>query len=155
MIKITINENGVPSSEMIKLGNEFENLDEVIQFTFPHDLEPLNKYVVAKTYDTRKKENITRITPLVNNRFVIGTAITKVVGTWILYTLCKSYAVNEEGNITNTERVSISDPIIATVNENDIDVGDIEKVELDPNIKIIYDELISFKKELESFFKIL
>lgn len=64
----------------------------------------------------------------------------------MLYTLCKSYAVNEEGNITNTERVNISDPIIATVNENDIDVGNIEKIELDPNIKIIYDELISLKK---------
>ena len=147
MINITINERGVPSSDVIKLGNEFENLDEVIQFTFPQDLEPLNKYVVAKTYDPRNNENITRVIPLVNNRFVVGTAITKVTGTWILYTLCKSYAVNEEGNITNTERVSISDPIIATINENDIDVGSIEKVELDPNIKIIYDELISFKKE--------
>lgn len=150
MINITINENGAPSSEIIKLGSQFENLDEVIQFTFPTDLEPLHKYVVAKTYDPRKKENITRVTPLVNNSFVVGTAITKVVGTWMLYTLCKSYTVDEDGNITNTERVSISDPIIATINENDIDVGDIEKVELDPNIKIIYDELISFKKELES-----
>lgn len=150
MINITIAENGAPSSEMIKLGNEFENLDEVIQFTFPKDLESLHKYVVAKTYDPKKKENITRVTPLVNNRFVVGTAITKVVGTWMLYTLSKSYSVDEEGNITNTERVSISDPIIAVVNENDIDVGNIEKIELDPNIKIIYDELISFKKELES-----
>lgn len=150
MINITIAENGAPSSEVIKLGSQFENLDEVIQFTFPTDLEPLHKYVVAKTYDPKKKENITRVTPLVNNRFVVGTAITKVVGTWMLYALCKSYAVDEDGNIISTERVSISDPIIATINENDIDVGDIEKVELDPNIKIIYDELISFKKELES-----
>lgn len=150
MINISINENGAPSIGIIKLGNQFENLDEVIQFTFTSDLEPLNKYVVAKTYDNKKKENITRVTPLVNNKFVVGSAITKVVGTWFLYTLCKSYAVNEDGNITNTERVSISDPIIATVSENNIDVGNIEKVELDPNIKIIYDELISFKKELES-----
>lgn len=127
MINITIAENGAPSSEVIKLGSQFENLDEVIQFTFPTDLGPLHKYVVAKTYDPKKKENITRVTPLVNNRFVVGTAITKVVGTWMLYTLCKSYAVDEDGNIANAERVSISDPIIATVNENDIDVGDIEK----------------------------
>ena len=150
MINISINENGAPSIGIIKLGNQFENLDEVIQFTFTSDLEPLNKYVVAKTYDNKKKENITRVTPLVNNRFLVGSAITKVVGTWVLYTLCKSYAVNEDDNIVNTERVSISDPIIATVSENDIDVGYIEKVEIDPNIKIIYDELISFKKELES-----
>lgn len=102
MINITISENGVPSSDVIKLGNEFENLDEVIQFTFPTDLEPLHKYVVAKTFDPKKKENITRVTPLVNNKFVVGSAITKVTGTWILYTLCKSYAVDEEGNIVNT-----------------------------------------------------
>lgn len=59
MINITIAENGAPSSEVIKLGSQFENLDEVIQFAFPTDLEPLHKYVVAKTYDPRKKENIT------------------------------------------------------------------------------------------------
>lgn len=150
MINITINENGAPSSEVIKLGNEFENLDEVIQFTFPQDLEPLHKYVVAKTYDPKKKENITRVTPLIDNKFIVGSAITKATGTWVLYTLCKSYAVNEDGNAINTERVSISDPIIATVSENNIDVGDIEGAEIDPNIKIIYDELISLKKELES-----
>ena len=85
-----------------------------------------------------------------DNKFVVGSAITKVTGTWVLYTLCKSYAVDTEGNIVNTERVSISDPIIATVSENNIDIGAIEKTEIDPNIKIIYDELISFKKELES-----
>lgn len=149
MINITIAENGAPSSKIIELGSQFENLDEAIQFTFPSELEDLHKYVVAKTYSPKKKENITRITPLVNNRFVVGTAITKVAGTWMLYTLCKSYAVSD-GNAVNTERVSISDPIIATINQNDIDVGDIEEIELDPNIKIIYDELISFKKELES-----
>jgi hypothetical protein len=82
--------------------------------------------VVAKTYDPKKKENITRVTPLVDNKFIVGTAITKVAGTWVLYTLCKSYAVNDSNTI-RAERVSISDPIIATVNENDIDVGSIEK----------------------------
>lgn len=56
MINITIAENGAPSSEVIKLGNEVENLDEVIQFTFPKDLENLHKYVVAKTYDPKKKK---------------------------------------------------------------------------------------------------
>lgn len=55
MINITIAENGAPSSEMIKSGNEFENLDEVIQFTFPKGLESLHKYVVAKTYDPKEK----------------------------------------------------------------------------------------------------
>lgn len=151
MINITIGENGTPSPNMINLGSQFENLDEVIQFTFPSDLEPLNKYVVAKTYDSKKKENITRVTPLVDNRFVIGSAITKVTGTWLLYTLCKSYSADSDnGTIDNIERVSISDPIIASITENDIDIGEIEGTEIDPNIKIIYDELKALKKELEA-----
>lgn len=151
MINITIGENGTPSPNMINLGSQFENLDEVIQFTFPSDLEQLNKYVVAKTYDSKKKENITRVTPLVDNRFVIGSAITKVTGTWLLYTLCKSYSADSDnGTIDNIERVSISDPIIASITENDIDIGEIEGTEIDPNIKIIYDELKALKKELEA-----
>ena len=147
MINIIIDTNGVPSSDMIKLGNEHENLDEVVQFTFPGELEPLHKYVIAKTYDLKTKEDITRVTPLVDNKFVVGSAITKVTGTWVLYTLCKSYKPNAEDG---TERVSISDPIIAVVNQNNIDIEELESTEIDPNIKIIYDELISFKKELET-----
>lgn len=145
MINITINDNGSTSQEVISLGSQFENIDEVIQFTFPSDLEGLHKYVVAKTYDEKKKKNITRVTPLVDNKFVIGSAITKVTGQWLLYTLCKAYSPN--GDI---ERVSISDPIAATVTENDFDISEIEATEIDPNIKIIYDELIDFKKTLEA-----
>lgn len=145
MINITINSDGSTSQDVISLGSQFENLDETIQFTFPTDLEPLNKYVVAKTYDDSKKENITRVTPLVDNKFVIGSAITKVTGQWLLYTLCKAYSPN--GDI---ERVSISDPIVATITENGFDISEIETTEIDPNIKIIYDELIDFKKTLEA-----
>jgi hypothetical protein len=145
MINITINDNGSTSQEVISLGSQFENIDEVIQFTFPTELEPLNKYVVAKTYDDTKKENITRVTPLVDNKFIVGQAITKVTGQWLLYTLCKAYSPN--GDI---ERVSISDPIVATVTENGFDISDIETAEIDPNIKIIYDELKALKKELET-----
>ena len=145
MINITINSDGSTSQDVISLGSQFENLDETIQFTFPTDLEPLNKYVVAKTYDDSKKENITRVTPLVDNKFIVGRAITKVTGQWLLYTLCKAYS--PDGDV---ERVSISDPIIATVNENDFDISDIETAEVDPNIKIIYDELKELKKTLEA-----
>ena len=145
MINITINSDGSTSQDVISLGSQFENLDETIQFTFPTDLEPLNKYVVAKTYDDSKKENITRVTPLIDNKFIIGQAITKVTGQWLLYTLCKAYSPSGD-----VERVSISDPIIATVNENDFDISDIETAEVDPNIKIIYDELKELKKTIEA-----
>ena len=144
MINITINENGSTTPNIISLGSQFENLDDTIQFAFPSNLEGLNKYVVAKTYDDSKKENITRVTPLVDNKFVVGQAITKVTGQWLLYTLCKAYSPSGD-----VERVSISDPIVATVTENDFDISEIE-ADIDPNIKIIYDELKALKKELET-----
>ncbi len=80
-----------------------------------------------------------------DNKFIVGRAITKVTGQWLLYTLCKAYSPSGD-----VERVSISNPIVATVTENDFDISDIEVAELDPNIKIIYDELIDFKKTLEA-----
>lgn len=145
MVNITINSDGSTSQDVISLGSQFENLDDTIQFAFPSNLEGLNKYVVAKTYDDSKKENITRVTPLVDNKFIVGRAITKVTGQWLLYTLCKAYSPSGD-----VERVSISDPIVATVTENDFDISEIEATELDPNIKIVYDELVEFKKTLEA-----
>lgn len=56
MINITINDKGAPSTNTITIGNENENHDEVIQFTFPSDLEPLNKYAIAKTFRTDKND---------------------------------------------------------------------------------------------------
>lgn len=140
MINITIDGKGAPSINTITIGNEHENRDEVIQFTFQSDLEPLNKYAIAKTFRTDKRESVTLVIPLVNDSLTIGQSITNVTGTWALYVMCKS---------TNGERVSISDPIVAVVNSNNIDMDIVGKTEIEPNIKIIYDELMDFKKELE------
>lgn len=81
MINITINDKGAPSTNTITIGNEHENRDEVIQFTFPSDLEGLNKYAIAKTFRTDKRENVTLVIPLVNDSLTIGQSITSITGT--------------------------------------------------------------------------
>ena len=86
---------------------------------------------------------------------VIGSSITCIPGTWYLYTLCKSSAVNLDTKTIDLraqkgEHISISDVIVAKVNANDIDAAAIENIEIDPNIKILYDELFDFKAELEN-----
>lgn len=48
------------------------------------------------------------------------------------------------------EHISISDAITARVNANNIDIDSIKNVDMDPNIKIIYDDLFDFKIELEN-----
>ena len=95
------------------------------------------------------------IFPLTKNKLVIGSSITCIPGTWYLYTLCKSSEVNLDTKTIDLraqegEHISISDAIIARVNANDINAEAIENIEIDPNIKIIYDELFDFKAELEN-----
>ena len=126
-----------------------------IQFSFPENFAKLYKYVVARTYKKDTKENITRVFPLTKNKLVIGSSNTCIPGTWYLYTLCKSSEVNLDTKTIDLraqegEHISISDAIIARVNANDINAEAIENIEIDPNIKIIYDELFDFKAELEN-----
>ena len=152
---ITIDANGIPSLSNITVGNQWENLDETIQFSFPENFAKLYKYVVARTYKKDTKENITRVFPLTKNKLVIGSSITCIPGTWYLYTLCKSSEVNLDTKTIDLraqegEHISISDAIIARVNANDINAEAIENIEIDPNIKIVYDELFDFKAELEN-----
>lgn len=152
---ITIDANGIPSLSNITVGNQWENLDETIQFSFPENFANLYKYVVARTYKKDTKENITRVFPLTKNKLVIGSSITCIPGTWYLYTLCKSSEVNLDTKTIDLraqegEHISISDAIIARVNANDINAEVIENIEIDPNIKIVYDELFDFKAELEN-----
>ncbi len=155
MIKIIIDAWGTPSPDNIIVGNQWENLDEEIQFTFPENFTKLYKYVVARTYKKDTKECITRVLPLTKNKLVIGSSITSIPGTWYLYTLCKSSEVNLDTKTIDLraqegEHISISDAITATVNANNINAEAIENIEIDPNIKIIYDELFDFKAELEN-----
>lgn len=155
MIKIIIDAWGIPSPDNIVVGNQWENLDEEIQFTFPENFTKLYKYVVARTYKKDTKECITRVLPLTKNKLIIGSSITSIPGTWYLYTLCKSSEVNLDTKTIDLraqegEHISISDAITATVNANNINAEAIENIEIDPNIKIIYDELFDFKAELEN-----
>lgn len=155
MIYISIDVNGTPSPKEIKIGNQWENLDETIQFSFPESFSQLHKYAVACTYRKDTKERISRIFPLTDGRLVISSLITSLPGLWNIYTFCKSSEVDLEAKsidlrAKNGEHISISDAITARVNANNIDIESIKNIDMDPNIKIIYDDLFDFKIELEN-----
>ena len=155
MIYISIDVNGTPSPKEIKIGNQWENLDETIQFSFPESFSQLHKYAVACTYRKDTKERISRIFPLTDGRLVISSLITSLPGLWNIYTFCKSSEVDLDAKSIDLrakegEHISISDAITARVNANNIDIESIKNVDMDPNIKIIYDDLFDFKIELEN-----
>lgn len=155
MIYISIDVNGTPSPKEIKIGNQWENLDETIQFSFPESFSQLHKYAVACTYRKDTKERISRIFPLADGRLVISSLITSLPGLWSIYTFCKSSEVDLDAKSIDLrakegEHISISDAITARVNANNIDIESIQNVGMDPNIKIVYDDLFDFKIELEN-----
>lgn len=155
MIYISIDVNGAPSPKEIKIGNQWENLDETIQFSFPESFSQLHKYAVACTYRKDTKERISRIFPLTDGRLVISSLITSLPGLWNIYTFCKSSEVDLDAKSIDlrakeSEHISISDAITARVNANNIDIDSIKNVDMDPNIKIVYDDLFDFKIELEN-----
>ena len=155
MIYISIDVNGTPSPKEIKIGNQWENLDETIQFSFPENFSQLHKYAVACTYRKDTKERISRIFPLTDGRLVISSLITSLPGLWNIYTFCKSSEVDLDAKSIDLrakegEHISISDAITARVNANNIDIESIKNVDMDPNIKIVYDDLFDFKIELEN-----
>lgn len=154
MLNITIDINGAPSINSITIGNQHENRDEEILFTFPSEFANYNKYVVARTYRKDTKENINRLLVVNNNKVVITSQLTSIPGIWHLYTVCKSYPIDETADYINLtpqegERISISDAIIARVNANDIDVEQIANIQVDENIKILYDDILSLKLRVE------
>ena len=155
MIYISIDVNGAPSPKEIKIGNQWENLDETIQFSFPESFSQLHKYAVACTYRKDTKERISRIFPLTDGRLVISSLITSLPGLWSIYTFCKTSEVDLDAKSIDLrakegEHISISDAITARVNANNIDIDSIKNVDMDPNIKIVYDDLFDFKIELEN-----
>lgn len=154
MLNITIDINGAPSINSITIGNQHENRDEEILFTFPSEFANYNKYVVARTYRKDTKENINRLLVINNNKVVITSQLTSIPGIWHLYTVCKSYPIDETADYVSLtpqkgERISISDAIIARVNANDIDVEQIANIQVDENIKILYDDILSLKLRVE------
>ena len=154
MINITIDKNGKPSPSTINIGNQWENRDEELVFSFPEEFRDFNKYVVAYIKNKKTKEEIRQVLPILNDTFVVSSGVTRYAGSWHLYTLCKENPLDLDGDTidiraTNGERVSISDAITAIVSSNDIGDDAFQNFPMDENIKLIYDELFALKLEFE------
>lgn len=154
MISITVNRDGTVStpSGNVFLGNKFENLDEILGFTFPEEFQEYNKYLIG--YHKRRK--VTVILPINNDIFYVTTGLTYLDGDWTLYAMCRQQVLDlssdEEVDISpkEGEHVFISDGFSATVAANNIDASAINSAALDQNLKVIYEDLLKVKEELRS-----
>lgn len=151
MMDLNIGLDGVPSSRKLRIGNKYENNDEVINFILPIEFENYNKYVIAVIKYNDKK--ITKVLPVTDDKFYVSTDITYVSGNWSMYLMCRESEIDlksEEIDISakNGEHVFISDGFIGIVSDSAIDKEFVDNMPLDTNLHIIYDDLLKLKQEL-------
>lgn len=154
MINILIEKSGKTSKENIFLGNQHENLDETLHFSFPKEYDNFYKYI---TYSyTNNGCRITGISPLVDDNFIVTSKITKCAGVWELNLICKISPVNLDDKVidltennSTKEHIFISNTISACVSGNSIDVESFNNVAIDENIASLYDSILALKNRVE------
>lgn len=154
MINILIDRSGKTSKENIFLGNQHENLDETLHFSFPKEYDNFYKYI---TYSyTNNGCRITGISPLVDDNFIVTSRITKCAGVWELNLICKISPVNLDDKVidltennSTKEHIFISNTISACVSGNSIDVEAFNNVAVDENIASLYDSVLALKNRVE------
>lgn len=154
MINILIEKSGKTSKENIFLGNQHENLDETLHFSFPKEYDNFYKYI---TYSyTNNGCRITGISPLVDDNFIVTSKITKCAGVWELNLICKISPVNLDDKVidltennSTKEHIFISNTISACVSGNSIDVEAFNNVAIDENIASLYDSVLALKNRVE------
>lgn len=151
MIEIAISSDGKPSKDSIVLGNKYENNDEVIHFTIPEKFESYIKYVIAVRKDI---DTVTKIFPIIDSTLIVSSDLTYLSGMWYLYMMCREHELDFENldidiSAKDGEHIFIADGFIGVVKGSKLDKGVIDNTPMDTNIKIVYDELVKLKDDLE------
>lgn len=143
----------MPDQRKISIGNKYENLDETIEFILPEEFDSYNKYVISVIKVNGEK--ITSVLPINGNIFYVSTQLTSYSGKWNMYVMCRENTVLDletepvDLSAKNGEHVFISDGIIGVVASSEIERDNVEHLALDSNLQIVYDDLLTLKKELE------
>ena len=144
IVDIKIGIDGIPSEKNILLGNKYENNDTIINFELPSDFDNYNKYVIAVNGSE------SRIIPVLNNRMTVSSALTELAGNWAMYLMCRETSIDLSAYVPDisakdNEHVFISDGFIGTVVNVQIDKRTVERIPLDTNLKIVYDDLMNLR----------
>ena len=144
IVDIKIGIDGIPSEKSILLGNKYENNDTIINFELPSDFDNYNKYVIAVNGSE------SRIIPVLNNRMTVSSALTELAGNWAMYLMCRETSIDlsqyvPDISAKDNEHVFISDGFVGTVVNVQIDKRTVERIPLDTNLKIVYDDLMNLR----------
>lgn len=138
--EINQEERKLTCNERIILGNKLENLHTKLHFNFSKEFKGI-KHIALLNPIT----NNYTIVPIVDDDYVVGLNVTTYPGKWtILIIISEEEIINNNlGEVTTT---FISDPIKCLVKDNFL--NNYENL-IDPQIKMLYNEMIKIKNELD------
>mgnify|MGYP000633085832 FL=1 len=136
IIEIYLNENQSHSCKrnIFYAGRKYDNKITAVKFTNKNLFEiGWNFYLKVETDD--KVQEI----PLLQNLFIIGANLTQNAGILTLI------GRNSDDNSTKT-----FEPFRLKIEDVDYDQNDKEELPMDPNVKLLYEQLINLKEDLEN-----
>lgn len=145
-IKINLDRSTSVKNTYLKIANKFENKNIFLLFEIPESLKNPKYFQYIFMIDPNGTTSIS----LANDyRFEISSLMTHKPGMWsMMFVLKESQGI--EGEALNSEFVFISDPILALIDENDLDIAGIEETGMDPNLKTVYDKMFSLALDLQN-----
>ena len=127
----------------LKIANQFEIKTNEIKFIFDGDI-PRTGY----PYLILTNRNGSFYLPLVDDSVVFGSQETWIMGGWSAHIMI-SEAEIINGIVNKSEKLFISDDFGLWVEPSDINIDDLKEQQLPTPLKLLYDELLVLKKELE------
>ena len=145
--KITILSNGsVAPNKPIMLGYKYESVGDVLQFDIPTEYTSYHLYLFF-SMKQKKKKPIEFVLP-VNKKdgkyeFVITTKVTENPGSYEMIFLATEDKITDD-DINTARKVFVSNTMIGLVENNSLS-NPVPENEMDPNLKVVYDELLDLK----------
>ena len=150
VIDIKVKQNRIVSPNRVFLGNQYEEGITYLNIILDDIFKDNHVYLFFKN----KRYNKFLIYPLID-KFNITQKISEFDGTWYIYILVSNNKIdnieslnNEENLFGNNDFLFVSNVICGDIKNVRFNLSEQEEA-VDPNLKILYDDLLNLKEELE------
>ena len=145
-LKVLKNKDLVCTNGAFVLGNKGDNNTTKINITCDETLLQYNNFLILETPAKDHKY----CCPLVNMEFLITSTICNLIGEWGVTFLSTSQEDVSDENIDYSQAIMVSNAITGVVNDSVIDDKELETLPVDPNMEVLYNDLMSLRNDLNT-----
>ena len=145
-LKVLKNKDLVCTNGAFVLGNKGDNNTTKINITCDETLLQYNNFLILETPAKDHKY----CCPLVNMEFLITSTICNLIGEWGVTFLSTSQEDVSDENIDYSQAIMVSNAITGVVNDSVIGDEELETLPVDPNMEVLYNDLMSLRNELNT-----